>query len=182
MARLFAFLRAVNAGRKRAVKMDVLHQAFESLGFFKVATFLSSGNVVFETKSKDVRALEKKIARKLQQTLGYHMPVFIRTNQEVEEIAAVDPFKDSRGQGADVNIILLADTVDAGSEAKLKTLETVTDGFLVRGREIYWWRRKKPGTSLYSTVPLSKALPRPFTIRSANTMRKLAAKWPQVSS
>jgi len=162
--------------------MDVLHQAFASLGFFKVATFLGSGNVVFETESEDVRALERKIERKLQRTLGYNVPVFIRTNQEVEEIATLEPVKDSRVQGSDVNIILLADTVDERSKAKLKNLASETDGFLVRGREVYWWRRKKPGTSLYSTVPLTKALTEPFTIRSANTMRRLAAKWPWASS
>jgi hypothetical protein len=56
-------------------------------------------------------------------------------------------------------------------------LKTETDGFRVHGREIYWWRRKKPGTSLFSTVPLAKVLPEPFTIRSNSTIRKLVAKW-----
>src|SRR5215471_12886235 len=91
MPRLFAFLRAVNAGRRRAVRMDVLHQAFASLGFFKVATFLGSGNVVFETESEDLRALERKIERKLQRTVGYNVPVFIRTNQEVKKIVTLEP-------------------------------------------------------------------------------------------
>jgi hypothetical protein len=57
-------------------------------------------------------------------------------------------------------------------------LATETDGFRVHGREIYWWRRKNPGTAVFSTVPLEKALSEPFTIRSANTIRKLVAKWP----
>ena len=162
--------------------MQLLHQAFQSLRFCKVATFLGSGNVVFETKSKNIRALEKEIERKLQRTLGYNVPVFIRTNQELKEIATVEPFKDSRGQDVDVNIILLADNLDERSKANLKTLETESDGFLVRGREIYWWRRKKPGTSHYYTVPLTKALTEPFTIRSTNTIRRLAAKWPSQSS
>jgi hypothetical protein len=39
-------------------------------------------------------------------------------------------------------------------------LETETDGFRVDGREIYWWRRKKRGTSLFSTVTLGKGTPR----------------------
>ena len=52
------------------------------------------------------------------------------------------------------------------------------DGFRVRGREIYWRRRKKPGTSLFATVPLAKMLRMPFTVRSTNTIRKLVEKWP----
>ena len=113
-----------------------------------------------------------------QKLLGYKAPVFIRTLAELKEIAALEPFENSDIHGADLNIIFLADHLDQRSKAKLLTLRTGTDGFHVRGREIYWWRHKKPGTLLYSTVPLEKLLPVSFTIRSTNTIRKLAAKWP----
>jgi uncharacterized protein (DUF1697 family) len=156
--------------------MNVLRKAFESLGFVRVATFLGSGNVVFETRAKDIGALERKIERALQQALGYTVPVFIRTHAELKEIASWEPFEDSKT--ADLNIILLANNLDAESKAKLLALKTKTDRFRVRGREIYWWRRKKPGTSLFATVPLAKVLRVPFTIRGINTIRKLVAKWP----
>ena len=158
--------------------MNVLRQAFESLGFLRVATFLGSGNVVFETRVKDARTLERKIERKLQQDLGYDVPVFIRTQEELKEIGAFEPFENSVIQSADVNIIFLAEDIDARSKAKLVALRTEMDGFRVRRREIYWRRRKKPGTSLFSTVPLAKMLRMPFTVRSTNTIRKLVEKWP----
>ena len=71
MPRLFAFLRAINAGPGRIVKMNVLRNAFESLGFVRAATFLGSGNVVFETRAKDTVALERKIERTVRQAVGY---------------------------------------------------------------------------------------------------------------
>jgi len=158
--------------------MDVLRHAFESLGFSGVATFLGSGNVVFETRAQDIGALERKIERTLQQALGYMVPVFVRTHAELKEIASLERFEDSETRGADLNIILLANKLDGRSKAKLLALQTETDRFRVRGREIYWWRRKKPGTSLFATVPLAKVLRVPFTIRGTNTIRKLVAKWP----
>jgi uncharacterized protein (DUF1697 family) len=158
--------------------MNVLRQAFESLGFSGVATFLGSGNVVFETRAADVGTLEKKIESKLRRALGYNVPVFIRTPAELRDIAAFEPFENSEIHGADVNIILLADNLDERSKARLVALNTATDGFRPHGREIYWWRRKKPGTSLFSTVPLAEALRVPFTIRSTNTIKKLVARWP----
>ena len=178
MPRLFAFLRAINAGPGRVVRMKVLRKAFESLGFFSVATFLGSGNVVFETRAKDIGALERRIERALQQALGYAVSVFIRTHAELKEIASLEPFEDSKTRGADLNIILLANNLNGRSKAKLLALKTETDGFRIRGREIYWWRRKKPGTSLFATVPLANVFPVPFTIRGMNTIRKLVAKWP----
>jgi uncharacterized protein (DUF1697 family) len=158
--------------------MNVLRKAFESLGFVRVATFLGSGNVVFETRAQDIGTLERKMERTLQQALGYTVPVFVRTHAELKEIASLEPFEDSETRGADLNIILLANKLDGRSKAKLLALRTETDGFRVRGREIYWWRRKKPNTSLFANVPLAKVLRVPFTIRGTNTIRKLVAKWP----
>jgi uncharacterized protein (DUF1697 family) len=158
--------------------MNVLRKAFESLGFVRVATFLGSGNVVFETRAQDIGTLERKIERTLQQALGYTVPVFVRTHAELKEIASFEAFEDSETRGADLNIILLTNKLDGRSKAKLLALHTETDVFRVRGREIYWWRRKKPNTSLFATVPLAKVLCVPFTIRGTNTIRKLVAKWP----
>lgn len=158
--------------------MNVLCQAFESLGLCDVSTFLGSGNVVFESSATDVRTLEMRIERRLQKALGRGVPVFLRTQPELERIATFQPFEEAVTRGADVNIILLTDNLDERSESKLMALETETDGFCVHGREIYWWRRKKRGTSLFSTVPLGKALREPYTIRSVNTIMRLVAKWP----
>jgi uncharacterized protein (DUF1697 family) len=106
------------------------------------------------------------------------VPVFIRTRAELKEIASLEPFEDSESRGADLNIILLANDLNERSKAKLLALKSETDKFRVRGREIYWSRRKKPGTLLFATMPLAKVLPAPFTIRGTNTIRKLVAKWP----
>jgi uncharacterized protein (DUF1697 family) len=157
--------------------MNVLREAFESLGFARVTTFLGSGNVVFESRARDMGALERKIERTLQQALGYAVPVFIRTQAELKEIASLESFQNSEIRGADLNIILLANSLNEQSKAKLVALQSDTDGFRVCGREIYWWRRKTPGTSLFATVPLAKVLGVPFTIRGTNTIRKLVAKW-----
>jgi len=158
--------------------MRVVRQALESAGFSTVSTFLGSGNVVFETSATDLRTVGKKIQGGLQNALGRAVPVFLRTQVELERIVAFQPFDEVQTRGADVNIILLADNLDERSESKLMALETETDGFRVHGREIYWWRRKKRGTLLYSTVPLGEALRDPFTIRSVNTIVRLIAKWP----
>ncbi|MGE5225150.1 MAG: DUF1697 domain-containing protein, partial [Omnitrophica WOR_2 bacterium] len=44
MVRFIAFLRAINAGGGRSVKMDTLRQIFGSLGFSYVESYIASGN------------------------------------------------------------------------------------------------------------------------------------------
>src|SRR4029077_19756102 len=48
LARYVAFLRGINVGGNRVLKMDDLRKAFESLGFKDVKTVLASGNVMFD--------------------------------------------------------------------------------------------------------------------------------------
>src|SRR5262249_15987942 len=128
MQRLIAFLRAINAGRGHIVKMDLLREIFESLGFSGVATFIASGNVAFETRATNVRILERKIEKRLREVLGYDVAVLIRTAAELKEIARFEPFRQSQIHGvAGVNIVLLADELDDGAKKKLKALRTDTD-------------------------------------------------------
>jgi len=60
MPKFIAFLRAINVGG-HVVKMDQLRRFFEALGFANVETFIASGNVIFESKSKDPAALQRQI-------------------------------------------------------------------------------------------------------------------------
>jgi len=113
MSRYIALLRAINVGRGRTVKMESLRQLFESLGFAKVATFIASGNVVFEATTKNVRLLEKKIEKRVREALGYEVAVFIRTDAELAEIAKYKPFQQSKIETAtEFNVIFLANTLD----------------------------------------------------------------------
>jgi len=61
MFRFVAFLRAINVGGGRTVKMQFLRHVFESLGFSRVATFIANGNVLFETTTKKTKTVEEKL-------------------------------------------------------------------------------------------------------------------------
>ncbi len=178
MPRYVAFLRAINVGGARTVKMETLRQLFQSLGFSGVATFIASGNVVFDTTTRNARTLEDKIEKKLREGLGYPVEAFIRTPTELAEIANFKPFRASRTDAAaQLNIIFLTDPLDDYSRQRVLALRTDTDEFSVHGREIFWLRRIKQGESTFSTVPLEKALDRPFTIRSTKTVKAMAAQY-----
>ncbi len=176
MPRYVAFLRAINVGSGRTITMAVLRRAFEAHGFNEVATIGASGNVTFETPTKNPRALEKKIENALCEALGFLVPTFIRTKVEIEKIARYNPFRASKTGAAQVNIVFLSTPLDARSRQAVKALQTDSDEFRVLGREIYWLRRRKPGGYDFRTVPLARTLGQPFTIRGASTVRNVAAK------
>ena len=177
MPRFIAFLRAINVGGHN-VKMGYLRQLFESLGFSRVETFIASGNVVFETTSKNVKALEKRIEDRLREALGYEIAAFIRTDAELAGIANYKPFRQTDLDGSvALNIALLADSLDDESKQRLMALRTDIDDFHVHGREIYWLCRKKQIKSSFSNAVLERTVGRRSTIRGANTVKKMAAKY-----
>jgi len=178
MFRFIAFLRAINAGRGRTVKMRFLRGIFESLGFSKVATFIASGNVIFETTTKNAKTLERKIEKALYEALGYEVRTFIRGEAELTKIANYDPFPQSKLDTSwHCNIIFLADNLTPTLRRNVKALQTNTDAFEVRGREIYWLRRRKQDGAFFSTVPLERILGGAFTVRGADTIKRIALKW-----
>ncbi len=182
MSRFIAFLRAINVGG-HTVKMDYLRQLFESLGFSRVETFIASGNVVFETTSKNIPALERKIQNRLREALGYEVAVFIRTDTELAGIARYKPFQPSELDAAvALNIAFLAETLDDKSKQKLAALRTDIDDFHVHGREIYWLCRKRQSESTFSNAVLEKTLGRQSTLRGATTVQKMAAKYATAKS
>jgi uncharacterized protein (DUF1697 family) len=173
MFRFIAFLRAINVGGGRTVKMQALRQVFESLGFFRVATFIASGNVVFETTTKKTKTLERKIERALKEALGYEVRTFVRGEAELAEIANHRPFPQSKfDETWQSNIIFLADSLNEKLKQSVDALRTNTDAFEVHGQEIYWRRRRKQNKALFFTVPLEKILGPAFTVRGGEHNKK----------
>lgn len=159
------------------MKMDDLRRLFESLGFSEVETFIASGNVVFKTRTKNIRALERKIEERLRKELGYDVAVFIRTGAELLDIINYEPFPESKHDARTArNVIFLADALDEKLTKKVKALRTDTNEFRVRGRETYWLRRRRQPAP-FSTVPLERVLGRAFTVRSSDTVKKIANKY-----
>jgi len=158
--------------------MQLLRGIFQSLGFSKVATFIASGNVMFETTTKETKTLERKIEKALHEALGYEVRTFIRGEAELTKIANYDPFPQSKLDTSwRCNIIFLADNLTPALKRDVEALRTNTDAFEVHGREIYWMRRKRRNGALFSTVPLEKILGRAFTVRGADTIKKIVSKW-----
>jgi len=91
--RYIAFLRGINIGG-HIVKMDRLRALFVELGFAQVSTYIQSGNVFFETAQTDREALAQAIEQHLREALNYDVPVCLLTLDELEQLLALDPFKE----------------------------------------------------------------------------------------
>ena len=178
MQRYVAFLRAINVGG-RTVRMDQLRALFEALRLGRVETFIASGNVIFDSRSNDPDELERRIERRLEESLGFGVATFIRTPDELAAIAAHRPFLD--GGPAEpahrLYVGFLKSTATEEAWRKLAGHRTATDDFDLRARELYWLCRTRTSDSAVSGAVLERTLGAPATFRNITTVRKLADKY-----
>jgi len=91
--RYVAFLRGINVGGSKTLKMEDMKKAFASLGFQNVKTVIASGNVLFESGPANIPGLTIMIANGLKARFGFDVGVIIRTVEDVERLVRSDPFK-----------------------------------------------------------------------------------------
>lgn len=178
MAKHIAFLKAINVGG-HTVKMDHLKKLFEKMGFEKVETFIASGNVVFETKTKSVDSIKKKIETELEKSLGYKVATFIRTTKELKEIAEHKTFSkiDLANKQNYLYIGFLNNQPDKESQKKVFALSDEANEFHFNKTELYWLCRKKFSDSGITGKTLEKALGMETTIRNSTTIRKMVERF-----
>ena len=160
--------------------MDRLRDLFTALEFSNVATFIASGNVIFERLPWMPGEIERRIEAHLERSLGYEVETFLRTPADLASIVAFRPFasEDVKAPGHTSYVAFLRDTLDGEDEQKLLSFRTERDDFRVHGRELYWLCRGKITDSMVNWRIVAKAVPMRSTVRNMTMLRKLAALYP----
>lgn len=75
------------------MRNDKLRGVLDDLGLKNVQSVVSSGNVLFETDSTDVKKLEATIEEAWPKKLGFNSTTIVRSQKDLESLVALDPFK-----------------------------------------------------------------------------------------
>jgi uncharacterized protein (DUF1697 family) len=175
LSRYVALLRAINVGG-HVVKMDRLRVLFEQVGLTSVETLIASGNVLFDAGARNAAALETKIERHLEQSLGYEVATFVRTAAEMAAVVAHDPFPGLVTDECTLSVAFLKAHPGAAVANRLHAMRTDYDELHVHQRELYWLCRGRTSDSTLWRTPMEKVVGGPGTVRNVTTVRKLAAK------
>lgn len=91
MIKYVALLRGIGPSNPN-MRNENLRRVFEELGFFNVRTVISSGNVLFETRSRAMKELELLIERTLPEQLDFRSTTIIRSKKQWEDLFNENPF------------------------------------------------------------------------------------------
>src|SRR4051812_33645102 len=156
--------------------MEEPRRIFAAAGLTTVETFISSGNVLFDSRAKSEEALRKKVEAVLQHELGYRVDTFLRDPEEVKRVATFEAFPPSsfRTPQSRLFIGFLGTAIEREVAQRLVRLSSETDEFRVEGREVYWLCHVPASESEFSGPKLEKTIGQATTVRNVNTVRRLA--------
>lgn len=86
-----ALLRGIGPSNPN-MRNERLRTVFQTLGFQNVQTVISSGNVLFESPSRGVKALEAAIDEAIEAQLGFTTITILRSHQELKLLLGNNPF------------------------------------------------------------------------------------------
>ncbi|MDB5163397.1 MAG: hypothetical protein JWS12_14 [Candidatus Saccharibacteria bacterium] len=92
MIKYVALLRGIGPHNPN-MKGEKLRGVFEGLGFAKVQSVITSGNILFESNDTNVPALEARIEKALPTKLGFTSTTVIRSQAELAKLVTKDPYR-----------------------------------------------------------------------------------------
>jgi uncharacterized protein (DUF1697 family) len=173
MTKYVAFLRGINVGGKKIIKMEILRGIFEALGMSNVQTYIASGNVLFDTRARSEKALRSK----LESGMGHEVRVALFEFPEVASIVDQDPFKGIKAT-PDVALFVTFLAEKPKQSPKLpfvfakENLEVIA---LVGRAAFIVARRKQNGMFGFPNDFIEKQFGVTGTTRNWNTVQKIAA-------
>lgn len=173
--RWVALLRGINVGGNRVILMADLRACFEGMGFGDVATYIQSGNVVFEAPGATRAALVEQIEARLAEAFEYSARVVVRSGSEMRRvIEQAPPDFDVDAERFRCDAMFLSDALDAGEVVARLPLKDGVDRAWP-GEEVVYFSRltARAGESRLPKIT-SMQLYREMTVRNWRTTTRLA--------
>jgi uncharacterized protein (DUF1697 family) len=175
MSTYVLLLRAVNVAGRNTVRMAVLKELLEQLGFKEIQTLLQSGNAVFRGPRQSSATIERKIESDMQESLGLTVDSLVRTAAECQAILKRNPFsREAKTDPGHLVVLFLKSAVEADQVCALQEAIAGRECVKGDGRELFVTYPDGIGRSKLTNTLIERILGVRVTGRNWNTMQKLA--------
>jgi len=131
-----ALLRSVHIGGKTPLSFSDLQRDMRSLDFENVRILHQSGNIVFESSTRSISAMAKKITRRLEARHVLKPYVHLLSPAVLESAIEGNPFKDSAAPETAYCFFLSQGTVEPNLRA-IEVAKSSTEEFSLADRLFY---------------------------------------------
>ena len=168
-----ALLRGINVGGQNMIKMAALKTCLEQQRFENVATFIASGNVIFESPERRAPKLRFQVETALSRTFAYEARIVLRSQAQLKRVVSQAPRDWQKRKDIRCNVMFLREPVTPRDVIPQIKLAPGVDSVQPGPGVVYC-------TTLLSGVKQSRftrvigtPIYREMTIRTYNTCRKI---------
>lgn len=170
-----ALLRGINVGKSLRIDMKNLKEMFESLGYNSVSTYINSGNIIFDS-IEDRESILKKITDSFNKEFHAEIPILIKTEQEMKDIAAAIPEEWQNDPVHKADVAYLFQQIDTPETIdELPVRKEFLDIRYVKGA-IFWYVDRINYNNAHLNKIVSHRYYQLMTVRNVNTARFLAGE------
>jgi uncharacterized protein (DUF1697 family) len=153
--------------------MPQLKKIFMSLGYENVCTYINTGNVIFETKEKDISAITDAIEKALKKNFKFAIRCLVRNSKNIEKVCKAIPKEWGNDTEQRTDVLFLWEAFDTKKSLGLIAQNEAVDTLKYVAGAIVWNVKrsdyKKSGMHKFIGSEIYKHM----TARNVNTVRKL---------
>jgi len=169
MGRMVALLRAVNVGGRK-LPMAELRAHCSDLGWQNVATYIQSGNVVFDADCAPAEA-EAALEAWIKAAYGYEAPTVVRSAAQWRDYAPACPFPEAARETPNYVLMLVSKRpVAAGAVEAIQARAAAGEIVRQAGDALWIHFPSGSGTSKLTPSQIDKAIGSPATSRNYRTV------------
>lgn len=132
-----ALLRGINVGGNNKLPMKELRALLESLGLFKIKTYIQSGNVVFQSERSDRDQLSKEMTAAIEKEHGFAPAILLLDQHELAAAMAANPFPQATDEPKTLHLFFLDPAPKDPDLSVLEELKTATEEFQLVNKVFY---------------------------------------------
>lgn len=170
MQTYIVFLRGVNVGGHRKIKMADLKVALDNQGFENVITYIQSGNLVLQS-TDNTNTLKTSIEARIAAVFGFELPVLVLTVKTLRSVLEHRPFK--RAENKNLYFALLFERPSDTAVANFETIKFAHEDFQISERCVYLNCKQGAGKAKLNNTVIEKHLQVLATTRNKNTVLKM---------
>jgi uncharacterized protein (DUF1697 family) len=169
-----ALLRGINVSGHRMIKMEMLKNCLEKIGFHNVQTYIQSGNIFVDSDEENTSKLAFIIKQEIQKTFGHDVPVIVISKKDLELCFINNPFLKNLDQDTKKLYVAFISTIlKSESTNDLKISNFKPDEVVVDESRIYIKYDISPAKTKLDQNYIEKKLNVTATIRNWNTVTQL---------
>ena len=139
MKTYIAFLRGINVGGHKKIKMADLREAITDLDYGNIKTYIQSGNIIFQTRETNTDKLAQQIEDKIKEAYNFEVKTFVKTPKQIQKMLDQNPIEETDQKPPNRIFVIPINEAPAPHLAKaVKEIDIGKEELVIKGDVIYF--------------------------------------------